>query len=458
MLEPSLNTLRQLRDRASSLLRNVAKDLAPFKKEDGTFRRKPDSRLAEWDTNVTTTCSCLMALAATNQFRQFYNEEGAAALSPEQRATNILETLLAAPWMSSGLTDNNAFTTTLVLRAFGFLEQEQIFGKDSPTASSMEKGRVREWDLHLGIRDAVSLAKKLKRHADPASEFLWLSLTQDSRDLISETSTFNAKKKKRLKSALVLDLGRILQSGWIYEPEIFKKASAATQEDLARFKSKPTSYKLTTINRRLLSQQFPGELSKPENRSLKKIAEMMADDPNNFSINQYQPSPAVVYWFVDGVKRAGINLSPLRWDLLCRWAAREFNHRRSLVVAEHDAMMDPVAMGMCACLCALLRTISEKPRLGVKKEHLAILPSRIELERSIEELFSQQTNSGIWHKYFPLFHYQRRWIQLLLHLRTLRSCPMRVWKELENTLGQSKVYRGSGESGFVVRIESINIR
>ena len=35
-----------------------------------------------------------------------------------------------------------------------------------------------------------------------------------------------------------------------------------------------------------------------------------------------------------------------------------------------------------------------------------MLPSSVELERSIVELFREQTDSGIWPKYFPLFHYQ----------------------------------------------------
>jgi hypothetical protein len=406
MPEVSLKVLRQLRDRASSLLRNVVKDLTPFKKEDGTFRRKPDSRSPAWDTNVTTTCSCLMALASTDQFRNFYKEEDAAPATPERRAARIFRTLLDAPWMSSGLTDNNAFTTTLVLRAYGFLEQERIFGADSHRANLIEEGGGREWNLHLGIRDAFRLAEKLKKHSDPASEFLWFSLSDDSRNLIADTSTKGARNEKRLKSALALDLRKIIQSGWIYEPKRFNRASQTTKQRLREFKPEPTGYKLTSINHRVLAEQYPRELSGPTDRSLKDIAEMIAGDPDNFSINQYPPSPAVVYWFVDGITRAEIRLSPSRWDVLCRWAAKEFNHRRSLVVADHDAMMDPVAMGMCACLCARLRAITEKPRLGGKKEHLTILPSRIELERSIEELVSKQTNSGIWNKYFPLFHYQ----------------------------------------------------
>jgi SpoVK/Ycf46/Vps4 family AAA+-type ATPase len=406
MSDLSLKVLRKLRDRASSLLRHIVKDLTPFKKDDGTFRRKPDSRSPAWDTNVTTTCSCLMALASTDQFRPFYKQQGPNAIKPEDRAALIFRTLLTAPWMSSGLTDNNAFTTTLMLRAYGFLEQEKLFGQNSPKATSVNNGWGREWDLHLGIKNAAPLANKLRKHADAASEFLWFSLSDDLRNLITSPPASGPMNKSRLRASLALDLRKITQSGWIYEPPRFRKASPATKQRLKQLRTKPSSYLLTTTNRRLLADQYPREISQPTERSLRDVAQMLADNPENFSINQYPPSPAVVYWFVDGITRAQIRLSPGRWDVLCRWAAKEFNHRRSLVVADHDAMMDPIAMGMCACLCARLRAITEKPSLGGKKEHLTILPSRVELERSIEELFSKQTNSGIWNKYFPLFHYQ----------------------------------------------------
>jgi hypothetical protein len=347
-----------------------------------------------------------MALASTDKFRSFYKEEGSTSNTPEQQAVNIFQTLLNAPWMSSGLTDNNAFTTTLVLRAYGFLQQERLFGDAPHIASSMAKECVREWDLHLGIRNPLRLARNLKKHSDLASEFLWFSLADDSRNLISDSLKGSGSGRKRLKATLAPDLRRIIQSSWIYEPKRFNKASTETKKKLKQFRPEPTGYRLASLNRRLLAEQFSRDVSRPVDRSLKEIAEIIAGDPDNFSINQYPPSPAVVYWFVDAVTRADIGLSPGRWEVLCRWAAKEFTHRRSLVVAQHDAMMDPVAMGMSACLCARLRAITEKPILGTKKEHLTILPSRIELDRSIEELVSKQAESGIWNKYFPLFHYQ----------------------------------------------------
>src|SRR5206468_142935 len=125
-----------------------------------------------------------------------------------------------------------------------------------------------------------------------------------------------------------------------------------------------------------------------------------------FGINEYAASAAIIYWFVDGIARAGLDLPEPNWVALCRWATAEFARQRSLVVAHHAAMMDPIAMAMAACLCARLRALSNSGALGMTSAHQALLPSVTELEQAIVELFDQQTQSGIWPKYFPLFHYQ----------------------------------------------------
>jgi hypothetical protein len=406
MSEVSLNRFRQLRDRASVLLENVLGDLTPFVKSDGTFRRKPDSPSAEGDVNVTTTCSCLMALALTNSFQKFYSEYKGKI---EKKPSVIFQTLVKAPWMSSGLTANNAFTTTLVLRAFGFLDGERIFGSQPGKAGSTKSEPVKTWELHLGIKDVLRLATRLREQKDPASEFLWLSLSDKTRDKVETIAAAPSTSKDRtgayksLTDALALDLRKVIQSGWIYEDTRFSKVSKETKKELGR---KPTGYVLADVNHQLLVDQYPDEITKPSPRSLNEIATAMAQDPDNFSINEYPPSAAVLYWFVDGITRAEIKLPAEQWSGLCNWAARQFNHERSLVVAEHDAMMDPVAMGMCACLCSRLRIISDKALHGCTKDHLALLPSTVELERSIEELISKRTDSGIFPKYFPIFHYQ----------------------------------------------------
>jgi hypothetical protein len=408
MSEIPLKRLRELRGRAKLLLGNVLTDLSPFAKQDGTFRRKPDSVSPAGDVNVTTTCSCLMALALTNNFREFYKKDAKI----ESVANDVFTKLVKAPWMSSGLNGNNAFTTTLVLRTFGFLVEEGLFGIEPNKPDFKQKECTKEWELYSGIKDVLGLARKLKESNDSATKYLWLSLLDVTRnrintflssDLVGDEAEL---AKKKLKSALALDLQRILQGGWIYHEGVFDKASAATKRTLGR---NPTGYKLTSANHSILADQFPSEIEKPKRRSLKEIADLISRESDGFSINEYSPSAAVLYWFVDGVARAQIALPEKNWTAICLWAAKEFNHERSLVVAGHDAMMDPIAMGMAACLCSRLRTIgadSSKENLGTTKDHLSMLPSLVELECSVEELILKQTKSGIWNKYFPLFHYQ----------------------------------------------------
>ena len=399
MPEVSLSTLRDLRSRARKLLGSVSADLAPFVNSDGTFRRTPDSLSKTSDVNVTTTCSCLMALALTNSFKKFFKSPFKGGLG--QDAAQIFRMVVNAPWMSSGLTANNAFTTTLVIRAYGFLEQEGLLKGGSRGVQAKLK---KDWDVHLGISGFPGLIKLLKQHPDPASEFLWLSLTDKTRDLLKN----DAQSGMKLKSAIAVDVARITESGWIYEPQTFGKASAQTKEllDAQRVSSDPNAYKLAEANRRLLLDQFPEYFAGSTPRTLKAIATELSADADNFSINKYPPSAAVLYWFVDGVGRAKISLSPKNWTALCNWAAAKFNHQRSLVAAEHDAMMDPVAMGMSACLCARLRSISGEAKLGTTKAHAETLPSMFELQRSISDLMGHLADSGIFPKYFPMFHYQ----------------------------------------------------
>ena len=424
MPEPCLSALRDLRARARKLSRNALRDLTPFAKPNGIFRRTPDSPSQADDVNVTTTCSCLMALALTNKFKDFFKQDpfkGYFTCEPDEVASQILGSIVHAPWMSSGLTANNAFTTTLVIRTFGFLEEEGLLSKTSdkskaPSATgakqdpntriepALEPDTKEDWHLLLGIRDASGLADALIQHSDRPTEFLWLSLSDKTRDLLGKTP----RDIKKVHSSLAVDIARVLESGWIYDEQVFDKASAITLTRLEHQKlsAVPNAYKLAQANHLLLVDQFPQFFETPIKASLAEIAKSLAATPDNFTINKYPASAPVLYWFVDGVSRARLALKPEHWTEICDWATKRFNHERSLVSAEHDAMMDPVAMGMAACLCARLRSISEDADLGTNKEHVSILPSMVELQRSVSDLMRHQAESGIFPKYFPMFHYQ----------------------------------------------------
>jgi len=362
-------------------------DLNPFKHEDGyTFLRTPDSKPITGDVNVTTTCSCVMALALTYRFRDFYRPNA------DRAAGEILTKLIRAPWMSSGLILNNAFTTTLVLRTLGFLKQHNLLVEGVPELK-------KRWDYSFAVGDAKKLAEQLSEEGNQTSNFLYRSLSDSTRWLFDHIPG----NEEKLRHALTTDLRRIIQSGWIYEESRFGGADNSKVADVIK---NIDAYKVTELNYDLLSEKFPEGIPRLQFRSFDEIADRITKDTEHFGINDYPSSPAVVYWFVDGISRAKISLSSENWNGLCEWARNQFHRQHSLVLAERDSLMDPIAMAMAACLCARLRAISAESQLGMTKDNLARLPSDIELEHGIRTLFKHQSKSGIWPKYFPMFHYQ----------------------------------------------------
>ncbi len=145
---------------------------------------------------------------------------------------------------------------------------------------------------------------------------------------------------------------------------------------------------------------------KHKGKSLEQIALQFGESvPKSLVVLGYPPNPAIVYWFVDAIDNLGIYPKQQHWLTIAEWAARQFSRHLSLVAAGHDAMMDPIAMGMAACLCARLRQIATKPTFANGDEVFELLPSAVELQHGVCVLFGLQGLSGIWPKYFPLFHY-----------------------------------------------------
>jgi len=375
-----------------------------------------------------------MALALTDKFHNFYEQEEQKHIDAGEKARAILKHLVDAPWMSSGLTSNNAFTTTLVLRTAGLLIEEEIL----KTKSVDDYAKL--WELELHKKEQVSaIAKKLEAHQD----FLYLSLSDKAREGLQELSVHkeDTNKSKDLAKALVADLRRVTNSGWIYEDTRFPSLSDETKNKKEQAEKAPTVYKIAELNHLLLSEKFE-EISKPLLVSLRSISKEMAKSPENFSINEYPSSAAVVYWFVDGISRAQVELSEADWEQLCRWASKEFHEQHSLVLANHDALMDPVSMAMAACLCARLRFISAEARNGMREEHRSLLPSGVELEHSIKELFKRQTTSGIWPKYFPLFHYQDAGSNFCFTFELLEAVLHEFGRAENKLLNDTNVIRG----------------
>jgi hypothetical protein len=122
-----------------------------------------------------------MALASTNTFQSFYDQKTLEAARGV--ATAILGSVVRAPWMSSGLADNNPFTTSLVLRAYGFLFSEELIPDLASSPSPINF--LRNWESDLEITDAAGLARELSARSNETSTFLWLSLSDRTRDDIN---------------------------------------------------------------------------------------------------------------------------------------------------------------------------------------------------------------------------------------------------------------------------------
>jgi hypothetical protein len=396
MPEIELTRLRQLKRRAETLLGTLVDDLKPFKHgvdDAHGFRRTPESKSVEDDVNVTTTCSCLMSLALSGRLSKVYGKKY------EEPLKEILDRLLRAPWMSSGLGENNAFTTSLMLRLIGFLVKEGVIS--SHDAKLLQKDR---WEAQIEFVGFESFARRLANKKDPFCEFLYDLLPSTLQTAISSTLPSSSAALEKLKRELSDELSRLIRTTSFYDSQRFKgrKLSHRASALLGR----QDSYKIAQLNRILLHDFFPKGLSRLKSKSLQEIAVDMSADLSRFQINNYPPAAAVLYWFVDGVSHSGIALPEKDWTTLCAFATAEFGRQRSLAVASHAAMMDPVAVAMAACLCARLRTISKGLKLKMTNKHHKMLPSTVELASAVVDVFNEQTLSGIWPKYFPLFHYQ----------------------------------------------------
>ena len=122
-------------------------------------------------------------------------------------------------------------------------------------------------------------------------------------------------------------------------------------------------------------------------------------------VHDYAPTPTLGYWFVDAVDRLNLRLPSHAWKATAAWVAREFARQMSLLASRNDAIMDPVAMIMAASVAARIRRIALAGDVNWAREGLQQLPSEVELHEAAARVFAEQEPSGIWPKYFPLFHY-----------------------------------------------------
>jgi len=123
------------------------------------------------------------------------------------------------------------------------------------------------------------------------------------------------------------------------------------------------------------------------------------------SISQsYPPKAAIVYWYIDGIHALKIPLHDEEWKALIRWSTTEFAQQLTRVATADDALMDPVSLAMAACLVVRIKKVMDER--DSSDDLTLVLPSKTEIGQAVSLVFDHQRPSGIWPKYFPMFHFQ----------------------------------------------------
>ena len=141
-------------------------------------------------------------------------------------------------------------------------------------------------------------------------------------------------------------------------------------------------------------------------KTVAEIAKSLLSEPEgSLVVGRYPATSTLGYWLLDAVSHLDLPIDEQEWRKIATWASNEFTRQATLVAARHDAMMDPIAMAMAACMLARLTKIAQAKRLRLAETDYKLFPSPAQLIHSLRELFELQGGSGIWPKYFPLFHY-----------------------------------------------------
>lgn len=174
-------------------------------------------------------------------------------------------------------------------------------------------------------------------------------------------------------------------------------------------------------------------------KTLEEIAKaLMTQVPEHLSVEKYPPTPSIAYWFFDAVSLLGFDIESDAAKKVAEWASDEFARQVSLISANHQAMMDPVAMAMAACLCRLLRRMAANQNQTGLREHISKgFPTDVELRSAIELFFQQQNSAGVWEKYFALFHYPEAGANHCWHFEVLEA----ILHEFPKTVRDDKLLK-----------------
>lgn len=116
------------------------------------------------------------------------------------------------------------------------------------------------------ITDLPGLIKKVQMQSDPVSAFLWQKLSAEDQALWLNQDGSEASLK-RTRKVLVAELNEMIEIGepGLFDPKRFQDVSLRP-ETVSLAKRNPSGATLSRLNRLLLEDAFPTELSKSENK------------------------------------------------------------------------------------------------------------------------------------------------------------------------------------------------
>jgi peroxiredoxin len=139
------------------------------------------------------------------------------------------------------------------------------------------------------IKDLPGLVTRLKEHSDPASAFLWESLSKPERSLLTSYQP-SAPSSEQTQEVVVQALQRIIGGPCIYKVKRFKGVSLRP-ETTELLKENPSGPNRVRLNRLLLEDAFPLELSR--NQTLdRRVSFLIGLDGKIIDVTD-SPDPAV---------------------------------------------------------------------------------------------------------------------------------------------------------------------
>ena len=116
------------------------------------------------------------------------------------------------------------------------------------------------------ITDYAALAKKLQDTSNPLSVMLMLRLDDSGRSSLAQLDSTDAATLKMAKSALVKSLNKIVSGPAIFDAAAFKPVQLRGETEKLHQKD-PQGKNLVRLNRMLLEDAYPAELSKSPSSS-----------------------------------------------------------------------------------------------------------------------------------------------------------------------------------------------